>query len=312
MLRSAAKNYAGVAVVVDPADYATRARRAAAQRRRLGERRASRSRKKAFAHTAAYDGAIANYLTRSTRAQRREFPGRAQPAVRTSCRTCATARTRTRRAAFYRDAQPVAGRPRALPAAAGQGALLQQHRRRRRGVGMREELRRAGVRHRQARQPLRRRASATTLRDAYAQARSRPTRSPPSAASSPSTARSTRATAEARRQAVRRGGHRAARRGRGAEGARQQGEPARARSAARARARKRMTSSASAAGCWCRAPTRSVSKRIGPQGRHAARSRAPQQMQRPAVRLARGQVREVQRHRVLPRRRARSASAPAR
>ena len=42
-------------------------------------------------------------------------------------------------------------------AAAGQGALVQQHRRRRRGVGVRQGLRRAGVRDRQARQPVRRR-----------------------------------------------------------------------------------------------------------------------------------------------------------
>ena len=62
MLRSAAKNYGGVAVVVDPADYA----------RVLAELKASGGiseatrfalAKKAFAHTAAYDGAIANYLT---------------------------------------------------------------------------------------------------------------------------------------------------------------------------------------------------------------------------------------------------------
>ena len=61
MLRSAAKNHAGVAVVVDPTDYA----------KVLAEISASGSvsdatrlvlAKKVFAHTAAYDGAIANYL----------------------------------------------------------------------------------------------------------------------------------------------------------------------------------------------------------------------------------------------------------
>ena len=66
MLRSAAKNYGGVAVVVDPADYP----------RVLAELKASGGiseatrfalAKKAFAHTAAYDGAIANYLTRRRR-----------------------------------------------------------------------------------------------------------------------------------------------------------------------------------------------------------------------------------------------------
>jgi len=61
MIRAAAKNYGSVAVVVDPADYAGV----------LGEIRASGEvsdatrfalAKKVFAHTAAYDGAIANYL----------------------------------------------------------------------------------------------------------------------------------------------------------------------------------------------------------------------------------------------------------
>jgi phosphoribosylaminoimidazolecarboxamide formyltransferase/IMP cyclohydrolase len=61
MLRSAAKNYAGVAVLVDPADYA----RVLQELRGGGISDATRFMlaKKAFAHTAAYDGAIANYLS---------------------------------------------------------------------------------------------------------------------------------------------------------------------------------------------------------------------------------------------------------
>jgi len=76
MLRSAAKNHARVTVVVDPADYdavlgslpagpdqATRARLAA----------------KAFTHTAAYDGAIAGYLTGvDADGARSAFPGSLQ------------------------------------------------------------------------------------------------------------------------------------------------------------------------------------------------------------------------------------------
>jgi phosphoribosylaminoimidazolecarboxamide formyltransferase/IMP cyclohydrolase len=61
MLRSAAKNHERVAVVVDPADYA-----AVTEELRAGavtpQRRLSLA-KKAFAHTAAYDTAIAAYLT---------------------------------------------------------------------------------------------------------------------------------------------------------------------------------------------------------------------------------------------------------
>jgi phosphoribosylaminoimidazolecarboxamide formyltransferase/IMP cyclohydrolase len=63
MVRSAAKNHHGVAIVVDPSDYAIvldeleqRGTLALATRRRLAA--------KAFAHTAAYDSGIADYLER--------------------------------------------------------------------------------------------------------------------------------------------------------------------------------------------------------------------------------------------------------
>ncbi|MGE5802507.1 MAG: bifunctional phosphoribosylaminoimidazolecarboxamide formyltransferase/IMP cyclohydrolase [Gemmatimonadota bacterium] len=62
MLRSAAKNHAGVIVVVDPADYA-----GVIEDLKAGEVGAERRRAlatKVFAHTAAYDAAILGYLTR--------------------------------------------------------------------------------------------------------------------------------------------------------------------------------------------------------------------------------------------------------
>ena len=60
MLRAAAKNWPDVAVVIDPADYAM----VLAQLDASGVTRATRFAlaKKVFAHTAAYDGTIANYL----------------------------------------------------------------------------------------------------------------------------------------------------------------------------------------------------------------------------------------------------------
>jgi len=61
MLRAAAKNYGGVAVVVDPADYG--ALLAELRGGAISEKTRFALAKKAFAHTAAYDGAIANYLT---------------------------------------------------------------------------------------------------------------------------------------------------------------------------------------------------------------------------------------------------------
>ncbi|MBN8726947.1 MAG: bifunctional phosphoribosylaminoimidazolecarboxamide formyltransferase/IMP cyclohydrolase [Xanthomonadales bacterium] len=73
MLRAAAKNHAHVAAVVDPADYAgvlealAQGGTAAAMRRRLAA--------KAFAHTARYDGMIANWLgVRADPAHPEAFP----------------------------------------------------------------------------------------------------------------------------------------------------------------------------------------------------------------------------------------------
>jgi len=108
LLRAAAKNHAGVGVVVDPADYA----------RVLEELRSSGGisdatrfalAKKVFAHTAAYDGAIANYLTSlDAGRRRREYP---------DVLSLQFARLQDLRygenphqsAAFYRDERPVAG-----------------------------------------------------------------------------------------------------------------------------------------------------------------------------------------------------------
>ena len=72
MLRAAAKNWADVAVVIDPADYA----RVLDEWRAGGARRATRFMlaKKVYAHTAAYDGMIANYLRAASPAPRTTPP----------------------------------------------------------------------------------------------------------------------------------------------------------------------------------------------------------------------------------------------
>ncbi|HEX5656310.1 MAG TPA: bifunctional phosphoribosylaminoimidazolecarboxamide formyltransferase/IMP cyclohydrolase, partial [Polyangiales bacterium] len=72
MLRSAAKNHARVTVVVDPSEYESIARalpEAPAQPER------ARLAAKAFTHTAAYDGAIAGYLTGRDEGASPTFPG---------------------------------------------------------------------------------------------------------------------------------------------------------------------------------------------------------------------------------------------
>ncbi len=63
MVRSAAKNYQDVAVVTDPADYAMVLQELEAAAGALGLELRFALAKKAFAHTAAYDSAISNYLT---------------------------------------------------------------------------------------------------------------------------------------------------------------------------------------------------------------------------------------------------------
>ena len=199
MLRAAAKNHGGVAVVIDPADYAQRAgemSRAGGARRRRD--RASTLATKAFAHTAAYDGAIANYLTALDAAdERRAFPRRSQPPVPARCRTCATARIRTsrRRSTATCGRCPAAHRHRVASCRARNSPTTTSPTPTPPGNASRVSQQPACVIVKHA-NPCgvargRRTCSRPTARP------SRPTRPRPSAASSPSTARWTRATAEA-------------------------------------------------------------------------------------------------------------------
>ncbi|HXH65413.1 MAG TPA: bifunctional phosphoribosylaminoimidazolecarboxamide formyltransferase/IMP cyclohydrolase [Mariprofundaceae bacterium] len=73
MVRSAAKNHKFVTVVVDPSDYEMVLKSIQSRRLDLGKRRALAV--KAFAHTAAYDGAIANHFSAlNADGTRRKFP----------------------------------------------------------------------------------------------------------------------------------------------------------------------------------------------------------------------------------------------
>jgi len=103
MLRSAAKNYGGVAVVVDPSDYP---KVLAELKQSGGISQATRFSlaKKAFAHTAAYDGAIANYLT----SRQHQFPDVLTVQLH-KLQDLRYGENPHQSAAFYRDAQPVAG-----------------------------------------------------------------------------------------------------------------------------------------------------------------------------------------------------------
>jgi phosphoribosylaminoimidazolecarboxamide formyltransferase/IMP cyclohydrolase len=108
MLRSAAKNHAGVAVVVDPADYA----RVLAELRAAGEVGAATRfelARKVFAHTAAYDGAIASYLSSlDAQGRREEYPGVLSLQF-AKLQDLRYGENPHQSAALYRDALPVAG-----------------------------------------------------------------------------------------------------------------------------------------------------------------------------------------------------------
>jgi phosphoribosylaminoimidazolecarboxamide formyltransferase/IMP cyclohydrolase len=108
MLRAAAKNHAGVAAVVDPADYPRlldeiRATGAIADATRFSLAR------KVFAHTAAYDGAIANYLHALDGAGgRRAWPDVLSLQFR-KLQDMRYGENPHQSAAFYRDAKPAEG-----------------------------------------------------------------------------------------------------------------------------------------------------------------------------------------------------------
>jgi phosphoribosylaminoimidazolecarboxamide formyltransferase/IMP cyclohydrolase len=108
MLRSAAKNHAGVAVVVDPADYGgvleeLRAAGAVSDATRFALAT------KAFAHTAAYDGAIASYLSSlDAHGARRAYPEVLSLQL-AKLQDLRYGENPHQSAAFYRDAHPALG-----------------------------------------------------------------------------------------------------------------------------------------------------------------------------------------------------------
>ena len=107
MLRAAAKNHAFVTVLVDPADYP----RVLEELRRGAVSDATRLAlaKKAFAHTAAYDGAISNYLfSLDGSHRRREYPD-VLTLQFTKLQDLRYGENPHQSAAFYRDPRPAPG-----------------------------------------------------------------------------------------------------------------------------------------------------------------------------------------------------------
>ncbi len=109
MLRAGAKNYAAVAVVTDPSDYS----RLLAEMKEHGGALSEATRfalaQKAFAHSAAYDAAIGNYLTAlGSDGKRAAFPGRLTLQFE-KVQDLRYGENPHQAAAFYRDIDPVPG-----------------------------------------------------------------------------------------------------------------------------------------------------------------------------------------------------------
>jgi phosphoribosylaminoimidazolecarboxamide formyltransferase/IMP cyclohydrolase len=109
MLRAAAKNYAGVAVVTDPSDYPKLLAEMNERDGSLSEETRFSLAQKAFAHSAAYDAAIGNYLTAlAPDGKRRAFPERLTLQFE-KLQDLRYGENPHQAAAFYRDAGPVPG-----------------------------------------------------------------------------------------------------------------------------------------------------------------------------------------------------------
>jgi phosphoribosylaminoimidazolecarboxamide formyltransferase/IMP cyclohydrolase len=108
MVRAAAKNYKSVAVVTDPEDYGpllAEMKSAGA----VGQEFRFQLARKAFSHTAAYDGAISNYLTSlDSEGQRQTFPERLNLAFNIA-QPLRYGENPHQRASFYRELAAVPG-----------------------------------------------------------------------------------------------------------------------------------------------------------------------------------------------------------
>ena len=176
MLRAAAKNFRHVAVVVDPADYALLLEQLD---REGGIDAATRLyfAQKAFRHTGRYEAAIAGYFAQVEAARGgyvagrvgRDLPLSPEPHLREGAGPALRREPAPARGLLQRprlDALLGGGRAQA----AGQGALVQQHPRPRRRLAAGHRARRAGLRDREAHEPVRHRHSARSPLEAYERA----------------------------------------------------------------------------------------------------------------------------------------------
>lgn len=109
MVRSAAKNHAHVAIVTDAADYSDLIAEMKTNDGGLTLATRKNLAKKAFSHTAAYDGAISNYLTALTAdGEKAAYPNRLNLQFE-KVQDMRYGENPHQSAAFYRDLDPAAG-----------------------------------------------------------------------------------------------------------------------------------------------------------------------------------------------------------
>jgi phosphoribosylaminoimidazolecarboxamide formyltransferase/IMP cyclohydrolase len=109
LVRAAAKNYQHVAIVTDPQDYGDILAELAASAGALSLATRLRLARKAFSHTAAYDGAIGNYLTAlDAKGQPGAFPEQLNLSY-AKVQDLRYGENPHQHAAFYRDLQRVPG-----------------------------------------------------------------------------------------------------------------------------------------------------------------------------------------------------------
>ena len=109
MVRAAAKNYRHVAVLTDPADYTALLDEMTSAGGGISLETRFALAKKAFSHTAQYDGSVANYLTSlGTDGARAPFPARLNLAF-DKAQDLRYGENPHQQAAFYRDLTPAPG-----------------------------------------------------------------------------------------------------------------------------------------------------------------------------------------------------------
>jgi phosphoribosylaminoimidazolecarboxamide formyltransferase/IMP cyclohydrolase len=109
MVRAAAKNWQHVTVVTDPADYPALIAEMESASGAISVETRFRLARKAFSHTAAYDGAISNYLTATDiHGKRSGFPDQFNSSF-VKVQDLRYGENPHQQAAFYRDLKPVPG-----------------------------------------------------------------------------------------------------------------------------------------------------------------------------------------------------------